>query len=997
MKKIILSLATLMAIESKGQFVINNIAPNNWVGLSPTGGFGAMRSVGFGGGFAGLGGLPQSRFQINDFNWLYPANGTVVTGSLFRTDGNTANLNQWQFFTGTNGNSSNEKYKLYIPANSSNVGHQSTRGDMFFNTASANFASGGTAERMRLTQGTGGNLTGLFNRPGVTKIQISHDGWGAAYLPPAVAMLNVGTSFNGASAGNRNWMDIGTYYAMNTDNMYIGLKDGGANNQTNAVINWGDDAAQPNTNNRLVFNFTGFPGQGQSSTNDGLEIGRMWASSNAGRMGIGGDPMINNYFPIPTDPNNTLEINSPATFVPNIVGSSGLRFTDLRSASTPQANPGQGVLSVDANGDVIYVPGGGGSITANNGISVNATGVVQLGVPCNLPSGFPNLAGIVATQLTTDRVFANRNQNFWIASLDSETGGVGIGGQPVLPFCGTGNTFEVSANSKNTDYGSANASGMRFTKLTALSPTIPNGQFGVNSSKVLTVDDDGDVVLTDAVAASALGNICGATPQNPLSNNWEIPMAGFNFNFINPVNSQSSFHIGNQSCATTVGRLNVYNDNLQVGGAFSSILNSATNSFGIFSTVNNSGTGNIVSVQGTANSTGTGAAARGVRGEAIAANGSIAEGVKGIANSNNNCSQNIAVGGLSANGALISIAGDFDVEQSNSPNNEGINIEVINGTSATARNVGINATANSIGGNNFGGIFVANGATNNYAVFAQAPITAVQTPGGTAPLAGNYAGYFNGDVVRTGTDNFTSDANLKQNIDTITNALSIINQLKPKSYDYKQSSFPSMSLPSGKQYGLIAQDVQLILPELVNNNVHPAKVDSVGNVIVPAFNYLSLEYQQLTGIMIKAIQEQQRKIESLTQQLNSKDSVQDARLAALEAAIMQCCSSNSARTSNSNINQLDIELSDKNAIVLNQNVPNPFAEQTTITYNVPESVIKAQIIFYNNAGQIIQTVDVTTRGKGKVNVFASDLSSGLYHYTLVADGKVVASKKMVRE
>jgi hypothetical protein len=60
-------------------------------------------------------------------------------------------------------------------------------------------------------------------------------------------------------------------------------------------------------------------------------------------------------------------------------------------------------------------------------------------------------------------------------------------------------------------------------------------------------------------------------------------------------------------------------------------------------------------------------------------------------------------------------------------------------------------------------------------------------------------------------------------------------------------------------------------------------------------------------------------------------------------------------------------------------------------------VIKAQIIFYNNAGQIIQTVDVKTRGKGKVNVFASDLSSGLYHYTLVADGKVVASKKMVRE
>jgi hypothetical protein len=206
-----------------------------------------------------------------------------------------------------------------------------------------------------------------------------------------------------------------------------------------------------------------------------------------------------------------------------------------------------------------------------------------------------------------------------------------------------------------------------------------------------------------------------------------------------------------------------------------------------------------------------------------------------------------------------------------------------------------------------------------------------------------------------------------------------------------------MNLPGGKQYGLIAQEVQTILPELVNNNVHPAKVDSLGNIIVPAFNYLSLEYQQLTGIMIKAIQEQQAKIDSLTKQLNSKDSIQDARLAALENAIAQCCSNATARNNNSTINQLDVELSDKDAIVLNQNVPNPFAEQTTITYNVPTSIEKAQLIFFNTNGQVIQTVDIKTRGKGKVNVFASDLSSGLYHYTLVADGKVVDSKKMVRE
>jgi hypothetical protein len=35
-------------------------------------------------------------------------------------------------------------------------------------------------------------------------------------------------------------------------------------------------------------------------------------------------------------------------------------------------------------------------------------------------------------------------------------------------------------------------------------------------------------------------------------------------------------------------------------------------------------------------------------------------------------------------------------------------------------------------------------------------------------------------------------------------------------------------------------------------------------------------------------------------------------------------------------NKLNIELSDKNIVVLNQNVPNPFAENTTITYNIPD-------------------------------------------------------------
>src|SRR5690606_19235407 len=85
-------------------------------------------------------------------------------------------------------------------------------------------------------------------------------------------------------------------------------------------------------------------------------------------------------------------------------------------------------------------------------------------------------------------------------------------------------------------------------------------------------------------------------------------------------------------------------------------------------------------------------------------------------------------------------------------------------------------------------------------------------------------------------------------------------------------------------------------------------------------------------------------------------------------------------------NVLRVELNDKNSIVLDQNIPNPFAEQTTINYSVPETVQKAEIHFYSQNGMLIKTVELTERGAGQIIVYGGDLSSGVYTYTLVADG-----------
>lgn len=818
-------------------------------------------------------------------------------------------------------------------------------------------------------------------------------------------------------SGMRSWFNTGTVYTENSDGMYVGLRSMGPN-FSYAVINWSDDAyGGPGGSDFLSFNFTGGPNALAGSVN-GVELGRFNPTQARGTLGIGNyqimgtstdpvrrleildaDPTTGansnapqlrttyTYNATPTGgvftefqttslgdmyfntrsngnarrfgfhdntPGNTVEITSqpgvPYFGLAN--GSSGLRFTNLTNLNTPIVNPGNKVLSVDNFGNVILVPGGLSS--SNNGVYYDFTaGAFQLGAPCS------NLADVIANGLTTSRMVYLANNNMWFANGNFETGGVGVGGQPTPGgICNVGNTFEISANSKNPQYGSNDASGLRFSKLTASSPALSNGTNGVDATKVLTVDGDGDVVLVNAsgvvnadnglstngpnAGAIHLGQSYGAA-GNPgqLLDNREIPFNGFNifFNGNNPVGT-SRILIGQQPATTNLqAKLYSYN-NAETNGIYSEMDGDNTGAFDTDLAIRTSGGLRMKNaIHGNIHSTNTGpGACVGVFGESSSEYTAI--GVVGYASSNS-----------------------------------AITYGVLGRTAGT-------------GNNSYGGSFSAIGNTSNsnYGIYADA----------SGATVNNYAGYFNGDVYISGSYG-PSDQNLKDNIDSISNALSIIKQLKPRSFAFKHNDYPSMHLPSGTQYGLIAQDVETILPALVTNNTHPAQLDAAGNTVVPSVNFKGLEYQQLIPFLIKAMQEQQAKIDSLTTKLNSKDSLQDARLTALENAITQCCQNATARNSNPSINQLDVELSDKDAIVLNQNVPNPFAEQTSITYHVPESVGKAQLLFYNTNGALIQTVDIKTRGKGKINVFASDLSSGLYHYTLVADGKVVDSKKMVRE
>ncbi|MGH2553893.1 MAG: hypothetical protein ACRDEB_09255, partial [Chitinophagaceae bacterium] len=75
-------------------------------------------------------------------------------------------------------------------------------------------------------------------------------------------------------------------------------------------------------------------------------------------------------------------------------------------------------------------------------------------------------------------------------------------------------------------------------------------------------------------------------------------------------------------------------------------------------------------------------------------------------------------------------------------------------------------------------------------------------------------------------------------------------------------------------------------------------------------------------------------------------------------------------------------------IQLEQNDPNPFDASTIIRWSIGADFVNAILYFYDNTGTRINSYKITEKGAGELQVFGSKLSSGVYTYTLVVDGKI---------
>lgn len=127
---------------------------------------------------------------------------------------------------------------------------------------------------------------------------------------------------------------------------------------------------------------------------------------------------------------------------------------------------------------------------------------------------------------------------------------------------------------------------------------------------------------------------------------------------------------------------------------------------------------------------------------------------------------------------------------------------------------------------------------------------------GNAAYNSTYMLYVNGYAYATGSWS-SSDMRFKKNITKIDNALEKVSGIEGVSYDWKKDEFPDKNFADGRHYGVIAQDLEKVIPEAVST-------DSEG--------YKAVSYNDLVPVLIEAVKELKAENESLKNRLDAIES-----------------------------------------------------------------------------------------------------------------------------
>ena len=336
--------------------------------------------------------------------------------------------------------------------------------------------------------------------------------------------------------------------------------------------------------------------------------------------------------------------------------------------------------------------------------------------------------------------------------------------------------------------------------------------------------------------------------------------------------------------------------------------------------------------------------------------------------------------------------GSFVVDTDNNApfNTTGIRAEVSNITSSSLNVIGVES-------------HVAGGTSAKVVGVSGCPIVNVNGAGifGSSSypyynyIDGSYAGFFYGNVkVTNGTINGTltnsSDERLKEDVEEIADTerdedgsvISKLELLTPVSYRYKDMNAgkergtyvdkdgKEVELPEEKpsqvmtkrHFGFVAQELQQVYPDLVYENDN---------------GYLSVNYTELIPILVESIKELKAEVDELKAAASKENG------SSLTDGVKETLSLPTKEGEGWGFPSID------------QNVPNPFTEKTDIAIFLPESVQTATLYIYDLSGKQLEQHPIDGRGETVMTIHADKMDAGMYVYSLIADKKVVTTRKMI--
>jgi len=227
-----------------------------------------------------------------------------------------------------------------------------------------------------------------------------------------------------------------------------------------------------------------------------------------------------------------------------------------------------------------------------------------------------------------------------------------------------------------------------------------------------------------------------------------------------------------------------------------------------------------------------------------------------------------------------------------------------------------------------------------------------------------YTGTSASGVLMNGGDNSWSSVSdsTKKEKKLLVNGEDVLNKIsKFKLYTW---NYKGQDATKFRHYGPMAQDF--------HNAFGKDAIGTIGNDTL-------INQQDFLGVSFIAIQALEKRTEKIQQQQNEIDSLK-AEINELKAMIV------------SNQSSANIQISSAS---LQQNIPNPYNQSTTIRYTLPKTFLSAQIIITDNSGKTIKQIPLSNAQQGSINIKAGTLSSDSYNYSLYVDGKLIDTKKMV--